>query len=889
MNWWQRLMHGRRVERQLDAELRFHLERLIADNLATGMSADEARREACLAFGGLDQAKEACRDVRGTRWVAFIAQDIRLTCRMLRKEPGFAAAAICTLALGIGANTAIFSVVYSVLLRPLPYDAPDELVTVSSYIAQTRARFPSLPVRAVDFAEIRRSNTVFAGLSALAGIDFTLTGTGEPERLSGARVSSNFFSLVGVQPEHGRTFAPEEDDPGRDRVVVISHDLWVRRFGASPMILNGTVSLNGTTHTVIGVMPALFLFPTGKQLHPLIPFGPRVDVWKPLALSRDEVASEGSWNYGVIARLKPGTGMKAAQHEMDGIMRSITERVRKQAHLDNIDIRGEMRPIRQVFSGNIRRELLLLSGAVGLLLLIACVNVANLLLARTSGRGREFATRIALGASRSRLARQLLTESLVIAFAGGAAGVLLAMWGTHLLASLGPADSPALHASHVNAPVLLFTIVAVLLTGVAFGVMPALDSGRGDVHRDLKDGSRGVTSGVRGIRLRRVLVAVEVALCTALLMVAGLLLHSFVNVVRVDKGFVAERVLSIDLSLPGQSYARARAAQFYDDLVERVRGLPGVAAAGASTVLPLISEANTNGIRLESDRDYSHDLERPVAVARNVTSGYFATLGIPLVAGRFFEEHEPGPVAVISAGLARDLWPNEPPASAIGRRIRQGDLDAPLLTIVGVAVEVQSGAMDRKPMPAIYRPHAQMVSRTMTLVARTSQPPESSAAAIRAVIRQMDKELPIPPAKRLDEIVSASVATRRFQAALIVLFAALSLALAVVGVSGVMTYAVARQTHEIGVRVALGAQRSTVLRTVLLQGLRPVVAGLAVGSLAAAMAARSLQSFLFGIEPLDPIALGTAGGLLLLAASLACYLPARRAANMDPLIALRFE
>jgi predicted permease len=889
MNWWQRLTHGGRVERQLDAELRFHLERLIADNLAKGMTADEARRDAYVAFGGLDQAKEACRDVRGTRWVESIGQDIRLTCRMLRKEPGFAAAAICTLALGIGANTAIFSVVYSVLLRPLPYDAPDELVTISSYIAQTRARFPSLPVRAVDFTELRRSNTVFAGLSALAGIDFNLTGTGEPERLSGARVSSNFFSLVGVRPEHGRTFAPEEDEPGRDRVVVISHDLWVRRFGASPGILNGTVSLNGTTHTVIGVMPALFLFPTGKQLHPLVPFGPRVDVWKPLALSRDEVASEGSWNYGVIARLKPGTGMKAAQHEMDGIMRSITERVRKQAHVDNIDIRGEMGPIRQVFSGNIRRELLLMSGAVGLLLLIACVNVANLLMARTSGRGREFATRIALGASRSRLARQLLTESLVIASAGGAAGVLLAIWGTNLLASLGPADSPALHASHVNAPVLLFTIVAVLITGVAFGVVPALDSGRGDVHSDLKDGSRGVTSSGRGIRVRRTLVAVEVALCTALLMVAGLLLHSFVNVLRVDKGFVAERVLSVELSLPGRGYERARVAPFYDDLVERVRGLPGVVTAGASTMLPLVSEANTNGIRLESDRDYSHDLERPVAVVRNVTAGYFATLGIPLVAGRFFEGHEPIPAAVISAGLARDLWPNEPSASAIGRRIRQGNLESPLLTIVGVVGEVQSGAMDRKPMPAIYRPHAQMVSWTMTLVARTSQPPESSTAAIRSTIRQMDTDLPIPPAKRLDEIVSASVATRRFQAALIVLFAALSLALAVVGVSGVMTYAVARQTHEIGVRVALGAQRSTVLRSVLLQGLRPVVAGLAVGSLAAAAAARSLQSFLFGIEPLDPLALGTAGGLLLVAASVACYLPARRAANMDPLIALRFE
>jgi predicted permease len=884
VNWWQRLRRSGRLENQLDAELQFHLERQVADNIRAGMPEDEARRRARLEFGGLDRAKEECRDARGTMWVEATVRDIQFAWRTLWKSPAFALAAICTLALGIGANTAIFSVVYTVLLKPLPYADPGQLVAVAGVVPQMRARFPSMAMRARDFAAYRRSNSVFSAVSALRSTEFNLTGVGEPERLYGARVSANFFSMVGVQPERGRVFFPEEDEPGRDHVVLISHDLWARRFGADPGVLNRTVSLDGQSHVVIGIMPGGFLFPTGKQLHPMVPFGPRVDVWKPMAFTTGELQQRGNWAYGCMARLKPGFSLAQAHENLNAIAATVP------FPDGRMTAQTQIVPLSGVFSGRVRQGLLVLLGAVALLLLIACANLANLLLARMSARGREFAMRAALGASRWRLVRQFLAETLVIASLGAVAGLLIAYWGTRLLVSLGPADSPAAQSSQLSGPVLLFTAIVALATGIAFGLAPAFEAARGDVYENLA--SRGAASGRRSGRVRRVLVAVEVALSTGLLVMAGLLLHSFVKVMNVDKGFVVERILSADLSLPGRQYPRDRMIAFYQQLAGRVGNLPGVISAGIVTAPPLGGKARrgeSGPVYFETDTDPGRAVDRPFGTFQSVTKGYFATLGIPLRAGRLLEDREPAPATVISAGLARKLWPGESLDSAVGRRIKLNHPAADPVAIVGITGDVRADTLENDPFPAAYRPVSQAPFGDVTLVVRTAREPETLASAVRGEVWRLDGNLPVASMQTMREIVSASTAPRRFQMMLMVAFAVLSLALAAVGIYGVTSYSVSRQAREIGLRMALGAQQSEVLISVLARGLRPVAVGLVLGLAAAAVAAASIRTLLFGVEPLDPVSLSGVSFILLLAATLACYLPARRASSVDPVIALRSE
>jgi putative ABC transport system permease protein len=882
--WWRRRRNDEDFHEEINAHVALETDRLIAE----GSSPQDARVAAQRAFGNVAAAREQFYDSRRIVWFDQARQDIQYTFRTFRRHPGFVAVAVITLALGIGANAAIFSVVYPVLLKPLPYGRSEELVTVSTYMPQLRSKFPSLPVRAIDFEAFRRSNRVFTGMSAVVPADFTLTGVREPERLYGARVSASLFSLLGVQPAQGRTFLPEEDTEGRDHVVILSHEVWARQFGSDPGVLNRPLSLNGQGYVVVGIMPPGFLFPTGKQLHSLVPLGPRVDVWKPMAFTRSELTSEGSWNWGVVARLKPTTTMTQAQEDMNTIANGIVKRVLTQIPGSGFDVRVQLRPVREMFSGNVRQALLFLTGAVGLLLMIACVNVTNLLLARISSREREFATRKALGASRSRLARQQLVESVTVAAMGGAAGLLVASWGAPVLVSLGPPDLLALHAGRLSGPVFLFTLVAALATAVAFGLVPSLEAARGDLYEPLKGGGHATTSGLRGGRLRRVLVAVEVALCTGLLAVAGLLLHSLVNVMNTDKGFAVENILTANIVLSGRQYSTPRAVAFYHDMVERIRTLPGVTAAGAVSALPLMRESDTTQIYLESDTQYRL-IERPVAAYRNVTTGYFATMAIPLLAGRFLDDRESVRAAVVSASLAQRLWPDAPHSGVPGRRVRQGDISSPLVTVVGVVGDICTTALDRDAFPVIYRPHAQAPSGEMTVVARTAQPPATLTSAIRAEMWTLDKDLPAPTVKTMAEIVSASVAQRRFQTMLVVLFGVVALALAAVGIYGVINYSVARQTQEIGVRMALGGRRSAILRSVLLRGMQPAVVGLAVGLAGARIAAMTVRSVLFRVEPLDPVALGGVCAVMLLTATVASYVPARRATLVDPLIALRTE
>ena len=811
--------------------------------------------------------------------------DLKFAVRQLLKSPGFTIVAVLTLALGIGANTAIFSVVYAVLLKPLPYADPGQLVTVAGIPPpQIHAPVSSMALRACDFDAYRQSNSVFSGISALRAQDFNLTGGGEPERLSGARVSANLFSMLGVPPERGRTFLPGEDVPGHDRVVVISHDLWATRFGADPGTLNRTVSLDGESYVVIGIMPAGFLFPTGTQLHPMVPFGPRVDVWKPAAFSAGELQNRGNWAYGCMARLKPGVSLAQAHQNLDAIAATVP--------LPDGRMTAQTRivPLSEVFSGRTRQGLLVLLGAVALLLVIACVNIANLLLARMGARSGEFATRAALGAPRWRLLRQLLTESSLIASLGTAAGLLVAQGGTRLLVSLAPADSLALQSSPLNGPVLLFAVFMAVITSVVFGLVPASAVARGDLHQHLS--SRGAVSGRRTGRLRRVLVAVEVALSTGLLVVASLLLHSFVKVMNVDKGFAVERILAADLSLSNKQYSRERGIAFYQELASRVGTLPGVISTGIVTAPPLGGKprrGESGPVYFEADTDTAVTVNRPFGTFQSVTKGYFATLGIPLRTGRLLEDQEPVPATVISAGLAHRLWPGEPLENIVGRHIKLNHPGAAPVVIVGIAGDVRADALESDPSPAAYRPVSQAPFADVTLVVRTAQEPAALASAVRSAVWKLDRNLPVTSMQTMREIVSAATAQRRFQMTLILGFAVLSLSLAVVGIYGVTSFAVSRQTQEIGLRLALGAQPGDVLISVLLHGLRPVVVGLLLGLAAAVAATVSLRALLFGIAPLDPFSLGGVSLVLLLAATLACYLPARRAARVDPLVALRAE
>jgi putative ABC transport system permease protein len=893
MSWLSRVVNvfrTSRMDRELEEELRFHVEERTAELMRDGLPRASAEAMALRQLGRPLRLREESRDIKLLPWLETLPQDVRFALRGLRRSPTFAFAAVCTLALGLGANTAIFSLVYAALLKPLPYPNPDELVAISVSVPQLQSRFPSLALRPVDFVEFRRSNRAFSDMAAIRERNFILTGRGEPERLYGARVSVNLFPLLGVQPALGRAFLPEEDASGRERVVLISHDLWSTRFGADPGVINRTLLLDGRPHLVVGVMPAGFLFPSGKQLHPQVELGPRIDVWKPAAFDRDELQDELiGFSWGVIGRLKPGISRSAAQANLDVIAHGIGERMR--TNLPNLDfeLRTVITPMRDVYFGSVHQGLVLLMAAVGLLLVIACVNLVNLLLARLSNRSREFATRTALGAPRGRLVRQLLTESVVVAVLGGVVGAPVAAWGTRVLVWFGPSDLPATRETWLDGSVFLFGMVIVLGAGLAVGLLPAIEMGRGHFQSALKDGGRGLTTGKRSGHLRRALVMSEVALCTALLVVAGLLLRSFVNLLTVDRGFDVERVVSLDLALSPERYPGSQRVAFYRDLLDDVRALPGVTSAGAISILPLTSESEGNTFLILLEADTEARLDRPVAHYRAVTPGYFAAMGIPLAAGRFLEAEEPASHVAVSEGLAGRLWPDAPLSSVVGRRLKIHEVTDDPATVVGVVGDVRAAGLDRDPIPAIYVPHTRSRARAMTIVIRTTHDPATLAAPVRAQIWKRDKSIPVEKMRTMGEIVSESIAPRRFQTALVLLFALLALALALVGVYGVTSYAVARQTQEMGVRLALGAEPSDLLKSVVAQGLRPVAAGLLLGLALAWTAITTMRSFLFAAAPMDPVALGAVSVSLLATAAMACYLPARRAARIDPVVALRHD
>jgi predicted permease len=672
-------------------------------------------------------------------------------------------------------------------------------------------------------------------------------------------------------------------------VVVISDGLWHRRYGSNPTIIGRTIVLNGEDHRVVGIAPPALLVPTGSELHPLIPFAPRIDIWKPIAPTPAELEGQ-SWDHGVLVRLPGGATQEQGRQQplaaiLNEWLRSEVAEVRTEASIQLV-------PIREIFAGSVRLRLLLVLAASALLLLTACASIANVVLARVASRANEFATRIALGAGRARIVCQSLTETIVLALVGGAIGAIIAAYGVDLLAAYGPEDLRLLEHAHLQTPLLWFALLVSLMTGAVCGIVPAWRAYRRDPGVALQEAARTSIGGRRAERSRQILVGMEMALATVLLASAGLLLHSFVKLMGADRGYDVQRVLAVDLSLFGQRYSSATArGAFYGELLDQVRGLPGIVQAGGVSHLPASSAKGASPVIFHAaDADFQQlVLARPVAMVRSVTDGYFVASGTALRAGRFLTNNEPTLAAVISESLASRMWPGEPSASIVGRQLRQGSVSGPLINVVGVVADEHPGGLDREHLPGIYRPYAQWASGPMTLVIKTEQEPATVARAVRAEIRRMDPNLPISAMRTMREIVSSAVAQRRFQMALTSLFALVALLLGAVGLYGVVSYAVARRTREIGLRMALGALRTTVMRAVFASGMRPVLIGLAVGVAGAIAIAGMLRHVLFGVSPTDPLALGSVALLLLLTSGLACYIPARRAAALEPIVALRHE
>jgi predicted permease len=867
-----------KIEHEMDRELQFHLEMETAENIRRGMSEEEARRAALRSFGGVEQVKEEYRDISRFRRLEEFWQDLRYGARMLLRTPGFTAAAALTLALGVGANTAVFSVVYATLLKPLPYSEAERIYTVEIVIPE---RSLSLAGRIQDYLEWRKADTAFSAVAALRPVGWNLTGNGEPERVGGANVSTNFFEFLGVPTALGRGFALEEEAPGADRVVVISDALWRRRYGADPSLVGRTIELNGQNHLVVGIAAPSLLVPTGTQLHSTLGFAPRIDIWKPIAPTQAELEGE-NFNTGLLLQLKANESAEHGRRQLEAFYYDYGRRVAPEM---KVSIAPRLIPIREVYSGKFRLRLLLVFASSAILLLTACVTLANLLLARFVARTGEFAIRTALGAGRIRLLAQAMTEVTMLALTGGFVGIAAAYSTAGLLAAYDPAAEKLLGGSPLNLPVLLFAMTIALLTGIVCGAVPAWRASRADATQALKEGG-GSVSGRRAARFQFALVSIQIALGTALLTSAGLLLHSFVRLSRVDRGYEVERTLALNIALSGRSHEQR--VEFFRRLTENIRGLPGVEAVGAVSDLPAMGISGSQTIFYQTDTDFqSVVMQRPGAGQRSASPGYFAASLTALKAGRYFTEQDQTPVAVISESLARRLWPNDPLTSVIGRAIREGDVTGPLVEIVGVVGDVWLGSVERELLPQLYRPYHQRATNNMSMVVRTSGAPAALASAIRSEVKKLAPNLPITDMRTMKEIVSASIAQRRFEMLLTSAFAVVALLLGVIGVYGVVSLSVANRRREIGLRMALGASPRDVMRWVFARGLRPVFIGAFAGLLGAVIVATSLRSLLFAVAPNDPIALAAVALILLCASLLACYLPARRAAGLNPADLLR--
>ena len=872
---WRNLSHKENVDQELSEELRAHLDLLTDQKVREGLAPEAARRAALLDVGGVEQVKERVREVRMGRPLEDLSQDLRYALRGLRKHRAFTALAVITLALGIGANTAIFTVINTVLLKPLPYDKPEQLVVVTETVSDR-----PFGVSYQNFVDWRSQNTVFENVTALRPREsFNLTGAGESERLQGRLVSANFLSTLGIKPVRGRDFLAEDDQPSATPVAIISHALWQRRFGGDETIIGKQLTLNGQQYTVIGITPANFRF------------GAEADVTVPIGLSAERFKLRGK-DPGVtaLARLKHGTSIDNANAELN----TIAARLEQQYPDTNTGRRVRIESLRESVVGDVRPTLLTLLGAVGFVLLIACANVANLLLTRSAGRQREMAIRTALGAGRTRILRQLFTESAVLALTGGVVGLLLAIWGTRVLSSYIPEGIPRMTELGVDGSVLAFTFGASLLTGLFFGLAPALQSAKTNLTETLKEGERN--SSPSHNRAGKLLVISEVALTLVLLVGAGLLVKSFWRLSQVNPGFDPQNVLAMQISINARPEEGPRVDNFLTELKQRVTQLPGVQSISVSNGLPF-EGANFPPLVLEG-KPAPAPGQDPTGLLYIVSADYFKTMRIDLVRGRLFssEDRKDTPqVALIDEVFARQYFPNEDP---IGKRFKLNTPGADSREIVGVVRHVEHSGLegqtantaefyfnfDQTPVASLTR-----YVRRLNLLVRTTVEPLSLAGPVRNQISELDKDQAVFNVRTMEQALAQSVESRRFSMILLAVFALLALTLAAVGIYGVISYSVAQRTREVGIRMALGARTIDVLNLVVRDGLKLVLIGIGVGLAGALLLTRLMTALLFGVTATDAVTYVTVALGLIIVALIACCIPARRATKVDPLVALRFE
>ncbi|HEX3748309.1 MAG TPA: ABC transporter permease [Bryobacteraceae bacterium] len=799
--------------------------------------------------------------------------------RTLWRDRGFAVMAILSLAIGIGANAAIFSLVNGVLLRHLPYADAERLVDLAVSTPTFHNGEP-LPINIAQLVGWRKSTQSFDGIAAYRNTTMSLTGDGLPELISGAVVSANFFEVLGVRPRYGRSFLEQEDHSGHHHVVMLADSVWRRRFSADPAVIGRTITLGGTPYTVVGILPPDFEFPKGPSDMGKRLTG-RMEMFRPLGYQPDDtVPHGGDLNYSGIARLRAGVTIERARAEITAAEQAMDAQISGEAwHIVPL-----VTPLRQKLTGDVRQSLMVLLAAVGAVLLVLCVNLANLSLSRAAGRARESAIRTALGAGRWQLARQSIAETAILAVAGGGLGVLLAYLGLERLVASAPVDLPRLGEVSVDGRVLLFALAISALTALLFGILPAVHSASSAApYETLKSTAYSNSGGPTGLRLRNLLVALEVGLCATLLVTAGLFLASFVRLTTIPRGFDIERVLAVDVVLPWTKYTdEAEISRFFETLLDKARAMPGVQSAAVSSYLPLEGESWIDIVSTENDT--RPQTAHPSPNLRFISPGYFQTLHIPVREGRDFQSTDRNRMtAVISQSLARKLWPHDDP---IGRKLMD---HGKLHEVIGVVGDARSTSLAQNPVDMLYIPLWQRPQTSSSILVRTAMDPKSIASALRAAVWSADRDVPVPQERTLEQILTGSLERQRFQMTLVVLFAIAALALAAFGTYGVVSYAVARRRAEIGIRMALGAGQARVLRLVLRQGMTPVFAGLAGGAIAAWGIGAYVGTLLFQVSPHDPTAFAVSAGVLVAVSAVACWIPARRAAGVNPLEAIRYE
>jgi predicted permease len=886
MNWLREfarrlrmLAHRPEFDADLDEEMRLHMELRQAEQIESGMSAEDARLTARLRFGNPIALREESHVAWGWDWFEQLVQDVRYGLRMLRKSPGFTAVAVLTLALGIGANTAIFSVVYAVLLKPLPYPNSQQLVT--AFQANTTEGVPETGVSFPNFEEWRAQNHVFSEMAGMQAHQLTLTGRGEPSLVDTSVVTPEHFALLEAKPLSGRIFSPADGKQGSPPVVILSENLWRGTLGADPGILGSSIYLDKHPFTVVGIMPAAFRSPL---------FNTKQEVW--ITTVQDPLFSSwmarrsGHW-LPVVARLKPDVSIAQAQAEMD----AISERLAQEFPAENKGWTVRLVPLQKELVGDVRGALLVLLGAVGLVLLIACANIANLLLTRATSRSKEIALRTALGAGRARIIRQLLSETAVLGLLGGVAGIALAYWGVQALIPFVPDTLPRINVIRVDNGVLAFALALSAIASVTFGLIPALFSVNSNVQASLRDGGgRSGESGSRR-RARSILAAAEVALAMVLLVAAGLLLRSFSKLLSVSPGFDAQHIVKADISLPRFQYSTPQQwNSFTNDLLSRIQSQPGMKDSAVVVPMPIIQGFVNLGFEIPGTPPKSASDSRTADYA-SVSPEYFRVMAIPLLSGRDFNERDVAtapPVTLISRAMAQRYFPDQDP---IGKRLTFGFPPDPDTTreIVGVVGDVRDVSLGAAPGPMMYVPYAQAPFWGAGVVVKTTLGASAVGAAIRQEVQKIDKDLPVTEVAGMPDLIDGSVAEQRFRTFLLGLFAAMALVLAATGIFGVISYSVSCRTNEIGVRVALGASRGAILRMILRETLILALAGLAIGIPCALAAAHLIGHLLFGVSANDPVTLAAVAGTLAAVAALAGVIPARRAMQVDPMVALRYE